>query len=124
MLKTNNYVVKSYNLTLPTAYAAVRDVDTRLERTSARIGIFKSREDALNPAVKPFEAITVVFDTARDSDKNVHTLAYEAAKKAVVAVQKYDPETGAPINMGEKRIFEDWTDDIVDIVKAAESVEV
>lgn len=108
-LKKTNYYVKSLGMTLPQAIAFVTNCKTDRENGVATIGVFASRENALDKSIQPFETVNVSFKV--DRNENDRSTAYRTAKTPKV----YEWVNGN----GEKRVetisalFEGWEDDIV-----------
>lgn len=108
-LKKSNYYVKSLGMTLPQAVALITTCKSDRENGTATIGVFASRENALNKDIQPFETVTVGFKV--DRTENDRATAYHTAKT---------PKSYEWVNAnGEKRFetihapFEGWEDDIV-----------
>ncbi len=89
-LKTNNYNVKVYGITLENAYARLTDIHIGINgRASANFEIQQERTDI--GIKQPFERVHI--GCIIDKDLPVHKQIYEYAKETV---------------------FADWEDDIVD----------
>ena len=77
-LKKSNYYVKSLGMTLPQAVALITTCKSDRENGTATIGVFASRENALNKDIQPFETVTVNFKV--DRNENDRATAYHTAK--------------------------------------------
>lgn len=75
-LKTTNYEVKSLGITVPTAYAIIRDMEIKGSKGKAELVIQASREAASEK--QPLEKIYVNFSVNRN--ENPYVTAYNAAK--------------------------------------------
>lgn len=76
MLKTTNYKVKKYDLTLDTAYAAFRGASVGADnKTTAYFGIHQNRESAIN---NPLEVVSQSFVWDRKTD--IAVASYDKAK--------------------------------------------
>lgn len=104
-LKTTNYVSKSTGLTLPTAYAKIKDLVLNGNNGRAIFAIQSTRE-----AVENYQAIDKVevrFVWDRKSD--IAKTAYEAAKTQTI--EKHNYETGETVT--ENGVLFGWQNDIV-----------
>lgn len=102
-LKKKNHTIEAIRLTLPTAYAAVRNLYLHGEKCVAEFAIQTSRELAIDGAVKPLEVVAVEFDYIRGED--LVAKAYTVAKREDV-VQRNGKTIRHP------RPFFGWQDDI------------
>lgn len=90
-LKTTNYEVESFGITLPTAYARLADVNIDvLGNAFGKFEIHQTREDMMNNKM-PFN--TIYTNYVIDKDLPIHKQLYELAKK---------------------EYFQNWEDDIVE----------
>lgn len=104
-----DFVLKEYgNLVLPNAYAFITDCVTNRATGYATIGIFLSRESALNGA-KPFTTVNVEFTV--DRNENDRKTAYKQAKEPIFVGQRWTDEKTLE-NVYKDSIFKDWEDDI------------
>ena len=108
-LKTTNYVSKSTGLTLPNAYARIKDLVLNGNRGRAIFAIQSSRE-AIDKFA-PVDKVEVNFTWDRKTD--IATAAYEAAKKETKTVQKFNYETKEPYTETEYGVLYGWENDIV-----------
>ena len=89
-LKTSNYTVEKFGVTLPTAYAQIKNVDVSLEgKANAVFEIQQTREDigTKSPLERKF------FSCVVNKDLPIHKQVYSNAKTS---------------------LFPDWEDDIVE----------
>ena len=109
-LKTTNYEVKSMGVTLPEAYAIIRETKTSGDSGFAMIAVHTTRELAANKSIKPFEEVRIDFTVDRNA--NDRETAYTVAK-GQKTFKKFNAETkqmeDAIVNMP----FYGWEDDIV-----------
>ena len=104
-LKTTNYVSKSTGITLPTAYARIKDLVLNGHNGRAIFAIQSTRE-----AVENYQAIDKVeVHFVWDRKSNPVVQAYEAAK--VQTIEKHNDETGETVI--ENGVLFGWKDDIV-----------
>lgn len=99
--KRTNYTIKSNGLTLPEAYAFVKNIYINGEKGKAEFVIQASREDAIN--LEPLETVKITFKVNRN--ENPYTTAYNHAK-SVVTVEREGRVTTHTMP------FYGWTDDI------------
>lgn len=92
---------------IPEAYAVVREMSVKPKYIIAKIGIFTSREEALDIEKTPFHTVTV--SCANDRTKSAYELVYVEAKKVIKSL---DPVQGKIVE--SKAFFADWQDDIVE----------
>ena len=92
---------------IPEAYAAIRNMACELGYIIAKIGIFTSREDALDITKEPFHTVTV--SCANDRTKSAYELVYAEAKKVIKSLDPVKSEL-----VESKAYFADWQDDIVE----------
>jgi hypothetical protein len=99
-LKTKNYTIEEIGLTLPNAYAVIRNIYIDGERGVAEFAVQTSRENAFNK--KPIKIVSVEFTV--DRNENVYKSAYRAAKD-LVTIQDGAQTATRPMP------FFGWTDD-------------
>lgn len=104
-----NYVSKSTGLTLPTAYAKIKDLVLNGNKGRAIFAIQANRENIDKFA--PIDKVEVHFEWDRKAD--IAKTAYEAAKNEKRTVEKYNPETGKPYTETEYGTLYGWDNDIV-----------
>lgn len=109
-LKINNYEVKSMNVTLPTAYAVIRDITVKGEMGVATFAIHESRELAINSTIRPYHTENVHFKVERNVNDRV--TAYAKATTPYVEKQ-YNDETGKLEEVTKYPFFYGWGNDIV-----------
>ena len=102
-LVKDNYEIKSLGITLPKAYAIVKNISIYGTSGHATIVVQQSRELAIGKS--PLEKHEIEFIV--DRNENPYNTAYRAAK------------TNKEIGNGDEIItieapFNDWTDDIVE----------
>ena len=107
-LKTTNYVSKSTGITLPTAYAKIKDLVLNGNRGRAIFAIQASRENIDKFA--PVDKVEVNFTWDRKSD--IAKTAYETAKAETRTVTNYN-EKGEPYTEVEYGTLYGWDNDIV-----------
>lgn len=126
-LKTTNYEVKSKGITLPQAYAIIRDIEIHGTTGVATIVIQQSRELAVNKV--PFEEYKVYFKVNRN--ENPYETAYAKAKAPIIRRELVDCEKEGITGMDENEqpiygtiykelvdkeypnLFTGWEDDIL-----------
>ena len=107
-LKTNNYKVEKLDITLPVAYAIIKDFDIKGEKATATFVIQSSRENALEK--QPIEIKKFSFKVNRN--ENPYETAYKLVKTQVKYVYKdWDGTEKEKITNG---IFYGWQDDIIE----------
>ena len=109
-LKTTNYVSKSTGITLPTAYAKIKDLVLNGNNGRAIFAIQSTREAMDNFA--PIDKVEVHFTWDRKGD--IAKVAYETAKAETRVIEKYNAETGETYTEIEYGTLYDWKDDIVE----------
>lgn len=78
-LKTSNYKVEKYGLTLPEVYCYCENIHVdNGDNAYARFGIYQNREDALNTEINAFETYNIIFKV--DKDMPLWVQAYRKAK--------------------------------------------
>lgn len=110
-LKTTNYVSKSTGITLPKAYAVLKNLIIETDnRARAIFAVQASREDA--EKFNGLDKVEVRFTWDRKTDPA--KMAYETAKTETITVEKYN-EKGEPYTevVGYGTLY-GWQDDIVE----------
>jgi len=107
-LKTVNYEVKSLGITLPNAYALLKDIKINDATGIATFVVQSTREMALK--MKPIETVKIEF--AFDRTKNPVETAYITAKgKRIETVA--DEQTWQATTKEVNQPFYGWEDDIL-----------
>lgn len=104
-----NYVSKSTGVTLPTAYAVIKDIVLNGENGRAIFVIQSSRENT--KTFKPIDKVEVKFVWDRKSD--IAKVAYETAKTEVLTREEYNLKTNETVIIKEQGLLYGWLDDIV-----------
>lgn len=107
-LKTTNYAIKELGITLPNAYALLKDIKVVNNRGVATFNIQSTRETATE--LKPIETVAVEFVFDRKENP------VETAYKAVKGTRKdwvYDEEKGYAIQQTVRQPLYGWEDDII-----------
>lgn len=99
--KTSNYTIEELGLTLPTAYAVIRNLYISGENGTAEFVIQTSRDNAFDKT--PLRVIPVEFKVNRN--EKPYETAYRQAKE-LVTVQRGEKTITHP------RPFYGWEDDI------------
>lgn len=109
-LKTTNYVSKSMGITLPIAYAVLKNliIETN-NRARAIFAIQTSREAAQQYNAIDEVEVHFVWDRKTDAAK----MSYETAKTQTKEVEKYNPETGEMVTGMEYGTLYGWQDAFV-----------
>lgn len=107
-LKTTNYEVKSKGLTLPEAYALVKELRVNGAYADATFAIQTSRENALKR--EPLETKIVSFEV--DRTQNLWAQAYEKATETIVH-KSINPETNEEVGYPVKMPFAEWENDLI-----------
>ena len=102
-LKKTNHYIEELRLTLPTAYAAIRNLYLNGDEVVADFAIQASRELALDKTVKPLAVVSVRFPYVRGDD--LVKTAYNFAKGEEVVTR------GKTTTHHPRPLF-GWTDDI------------
>lgn len=106
-----DFVLKEHNNhVLKNAYAYITECYSGRKSGYAIIGIFDSRESAINGA-KPFQSVRVDF--VLDRKENDRVTAYKQAKEPIFVDKVWNKETKQYDDKYEDSIFADWQDDIV-----------
>ena len=108
-LKKTNYKIESLGITLPQAYAIIKDLVINGESARADFVIQASRENARN--LKPLEIKTLHFKVDRNT--NPYETAYIESKKPIVVDYKRNEELKRLEEVTKPGIFADWEDDIL-----------
>lgn len=106
-LKKSNYEIKELGITLPEAYAMVKDLEIRGTQAVAKIVVQQSRDFALNKT--PIATATVRFTVNRN--ENPYETAYKIAK-GTVTTKDFNPETNQVEEVVKPMPFYGWEDDI------------
>lgn len=101
-----NYEVKGLGITLPMAYAMVKNLNVLGDTATAEFYIQASRDNAIN--LKPLEIKRLRFKVDRNT--NPYETAYIESKK-LVEVERYNPQTNETEKMLVDGIFTGWGDD-------------
>ena len=111
-LKTKNYVAKKLGMTLPEAYAIVKDLTVKGTSGYAIIAVQTSRENAdkvIKGELNALEEVRVDFIVNRDD--NDRATAYVAAKSQKTN-KRWNPETKQMEDVTVNMPFYGWKDDI------------
>lgn len=109
-LKTINYKIEELGITLPEAYAIVRDLYITENKCTAVFSIQNApRDKALN--LKPIEVKRISFEI-EDRNENPYKTAYKKAKE-MKYTYTYNSEKGEEISIENPMPFYGWEDDIV-----------
>ena len=112
-LKTKNYEVKKLGITLPEAYAIVKDLTVRGKSGYAVIAVQSSRENAekvVDGTMSALEEHRIDFTVNRD--ENDRATAYAKAKSQKEVTQ-FNEETMKLETVTVNEPFYGWEDDIV-----------
>ena len=107
-LVKHNYEVKGLGITLPTAYAMVKNLNVLGDTAVAEFHIQASRDNAIN--LRPLEVKKFRFKVDRNT--NPYETAYIESKKQV-EVERYNPQTNETDKTLVDGIFTGWEDDKV-----------
>lgn len=106
-LKTTNYEVKELGITLPEAYALIKNINVIGNIGSADIAIQSTRDNAMN--LNPIKIVTVRFPI--DRNESPYITAYKAATTA--RKEKVPTKDGRTLETIEiPALFDSWEDDI------------
>ena len=106
-LKTTNYKVEKLGVTLPNAYAVIKNLDIKGETAIATFAIQTSRDNAMGKS--PIDKKKFSFRVNRN--ENPYETAYKLVKMQVKYVYKsWDGTKKEQVTNG---IFYGWEDDIV-----------
>lgn len=100
-LKKTNYTIEELGLTLPEAYAYIRNLYVYGDKGNAEFVIQASRENAIN--LHPLKTVNIEFDVNRN--ESPYVTAYNKAKR-VHTIQRGDK------TITREMPFHGWTDDI------------
>ena len=78
-LKTTNHYVKELGITLPNAYALIKDIHVKNDWVTALFVIQSNRDSAT--VLKPIETVTITFKFNRN--QNPIEMAYNLAKSKI-----------------------------------------
>ena len=106
-LKTKNYEVKSLGITLPEAYALIKNLSATRVTGWADIVIQSSRE-ACNK-LKPLETQRIKFNV--NLNENPYVTAYKKATQKKTE-EIYNEETGEYETIEQPALFDGWEPDI------------
>lgn len=108
-LKTTNYKVKDLGITLPTAYAIIKEFSISNDDWCNAIFVIQSDRDNTSK-LRPFEVITFNFKWDRKS--NPIEKAYNLAKSKIKDYQ-YNDEKGVHEEIEREMPLYGWVDDRV-----------
>lgn len=123
-LRTTNYEIKKLGITLPTAYAIIKNIEIHGNVGKALFYIQTSRNTT--GTLKPLQKIYFDFDVIRT--ENPYITAYRTAKTARIKIKRnpqahyiidekgkrvVDPETPEFVEVAIPGPFTGWEDDIV-----------
>lgn len=108
-LKTTNYASKSMGLTLPEAYARIKDLVLNGNKGRAIFAIHTTRDNI--DKFTPVDKVEVHFTWDRKSD--IAKAAYEAAKTETRTVERFNQETDEYLTVTEYGTLYGWENDIV-----------
>jgi hypothetical protein len=114
-LKTTNYEIKKLGITLPNAYAMVKDLVVQGKTGYANIIVQSSRENAykvLDGRMQALEEVRVDFTVSRDT--NDRATAYAEAKKETIE-KRYNMQYKMFEHIPVQMPFFGWEDDIVEV---------
>lgn len=106
----NNYYSQSTGITLPTAYAVIKDIVLNGNNGRAIFVIQSSRNATEN--FKPIDKVEVPFVWDRKTD--IAKLAYETAKTQKIRNYEYNKSLGVDIEEEKEGVLYGWEDDIVE----------
>lgn len=107
-LKTTNYTIKELGITLPNAYALLKDIKVVDNRGVATFNVQSTRETATE--LKPIETVAVEFVFDRTENP------VETAYKAVKGTREdwiYDEEKDCYVKQPVPQPLYGWEDDII-----------
>ena len=107
-LKKTNYKIESLGITLPEAYAIIKNLTINGESARADFVVQANRETANN--LKPLEVKTLHFTVDRNT--NPYQTAYVESKKQVEET-KWNKTTNEHEKVLVDGIFTGWQDDIL-----------
>lgn len=107
-LKTTNYTVKELGITLPNAYALIKDLRVQNNIVTANFVIQATRETAAT--LKPIETVSITFKFNRN--ENPIVTAYNLVKSKIKDYV-YDEELKEHVEEEIAMPLYGWIDDIV-----------
>lgn len=108
-LKTTNYTVKDLGITLPTAYAIIKEISlSPTDWVNATFIIQSNRANTVN--LKPLEIIKINFKWDRKT--NIVEMAYNLAKSKITDYV-YNEEKGIHEEIEKEMPLFGWDNDIV-----------
>lgn len=107
-LKTTNYTVKDLGITLPNAYALLKEIKVQNDWVTAIFVIQSDRETATD--LKPIEVVQVRFEFVRN--ENPVETAYKLVK-GTITDYVFNEETGVHEPTEVEMPLCGWEDDIV-----------
>lgn len=105
----NNYFSKSTGLTLPTAYAIIKDLVLNGNNGRAIFVIQSSRNATQN--YKPIDKVEIPFVWDRKTD--IAKVAYETAKTQIIKEQVFDELSEHYQEVERPGVLYGWTNDFV-----------
>lgn len=108
-LKTKNYTVKDLGITLPTAYAIIKNISVQNDLVTAVFVIQSDREKAMT--LKPLETVSLVFKFNRN--ENPVQTAYNLIKGKMKDFVWNDELQAHEEKEVEMALF-GWKDDIIE----------
>jgi hypothetical protein len=105
----NNYFSKTTGLTLPTAYAIIKDIVLNGNNRRAIFVIQSSRNATQN--YKPIDKVEIPFVWDRKTD--IAKVAYDTAKTQIIKETVFDKEKGQEIEVESCGVLFGWIDDKV-----------
>lgn len=107
-LKTTNYTVKDLGITLPNAYALLKDLKVQNDWVTAIFVIQSDRANAT--ALKPLEIVEIRFKFKRN--ENPVETAYNLVKSKIIDYE-YNEEKGVHEPYEKEMPLYGWQDDYV-----------
>lgn len=109
-LKTTNYTVKKLGITLPKAYAIIKNLRIDGKSAVAEFAVQITRDNSM--FMQPIETAKIYFEV--DRNESPYITAYRKAKESREVLAP-NPLTGKLENTIEYGIFHGWEDDIVSV---------
>ena len=109
-LKTTNYEVKKLGITIPEAYAMIKNLSIDGNSGYVTFAIQANRDNALK--LTPIDTIDMHFVV--DRNENPFVTAYNKAKGQTI-IEQYNRTTGAKETTTVDGILYGWVDDIVEM---------
>ncbi len=103
-LKISNYKVQCMGVTLPTAYAVIRNITVNGENGVAAFAIHQSRELAIDTTIRPYHMENIHFKV--DRNVNDRVTAYRVATAPYTEKEGKEEVTKYPFFYG-------WENDII-----------